>query len=103
MIKAGTANKGMVAKLEACRSALRHGVGDVLIANGRECEFGQLAAASAARRRARRWCDEEADVRRHQSDAKRNISFRPTSGNQLRSFAARARGSMTWTAMNTST
>ena len=32
----GTANKGMVAKLEACRAALRKGVGDVLIANGRE-------------------------------------------------------------------
>jgi len=44
MIKAGTANKGMVAKLEACRSALRKGVGDVLIANGREVALDTLAA-----------------------------------------------------------
>ena len=45
MIKAGTANKGMVAKLEACRSALRSGVGDVLIANGRQVRLDMLAAA----------------------------------------------------------
>ena len=45
MIKAGTANKGMVAKLEACRTALRKGVGDVLIANGREVKLDTLAAA----------------------------------------------------------
>lgn len=45
MIKAGIANKGMVAKLEACRAALRNGVGDVLIANGREVTFDSLAAA----------------------------------------------------------
>jgi acetylglutamate kinase len=45
MIKAGTANKGMVAKLEACRAALRRGVGDVLIANGREVAFDALGAA----------------------------------------------------------
>jgi len=45
LIKAGTANKGMVAKLEACRAALRRGVGDVLIANGREIEFDALAVA----------------------------------------------------------
>ncbi len=44
MIKAGTANKGMVAKLEACRAALRNGVGDVLIANGREVPFESLAS-----------------------------------------------------------
>jgi acetylglutamate kinase len=47
MIRAGTANKGMVAKLEACRAALRKGVGDVLIANGRQVPFGGLAAAPA--------------------------------------------------------
>jgi acetylglutamate kinase len=47
LIKAGTANKGMVAKLEACRAALRKGVGDVLIANGREVPLGTLAAARA--------------------------------------------------------
>ena len=45
MIKAGTANKGMVAKLEACRSAVRSGVGDVLIANGRQVRLDMLAAA----------------------------------------------------------
>ncbi len=45
LIKSGTANKGMVAKLEACRAALRHGVGDVLIANGREVQLDALGAA----------------------------------------------------------
>jgi len=48
MIKAGTANKGMVAKLQACTTALKRGVGDVLIANGRTIEFDQLAAAHHA-------------------------------------------------------
>jgi acetylglutamate kinase len=47
MIRVGTANKGMVAKLEACRAALRKGVGDVLIANGRQVPFGTLGAAKA--------------------------------------------------------
>jgi len=47
MIRVGTANKGMVAKLEACRAALRKGVGDVLIANGRQVPFGTLVAAKA--------------------------------------------------------
>jgi len=42
-VKAGTANKGMVAKLQACRDALRQGVGDVLVANGRRLEFDTLA------------------------------------------------------------
>jgi acetylglutamate kinase len=45
LIKAGTANKGMVAKLEACRAALRRGVSDVLITNGREVRFDTLATA----------------------------------------------------------
>lgn len=45
LIRSGTANKGMVAKLEACRSALRRGVGDVLIANGRDVPLEMLAAA----------------------------------------------------------
>jgi acetylglutamate kinase len=35
----------MVAKLEACRSAVRNGVGDVLIANGRQVTFDTLATA----------------------------------------------------------
>jgi acetylglutamate kinase len=46
LIAEGTANKGMVAKLQACRSALRHGVGDVLIANGRDARLDSLAAGA---------------------------------------------------------
>ena len=42
LIKTGTANKGMVAKLEACRAALRKGVGDVVIANGRDVRIETL-------------------------------------------------------------
>ena len=52
MIKAGTANRGMVAKLEACRAALRQGVGDVVIVNGREARFDTLADTTAAVRSA---------------------------------------------------
>ena len=47
LIKTGTANKGMVAKLEACRAALRKGVGDVVIANGRGVAFDTLAGLRA--------------------------------------------------------
>ncbi len=43
LITAGTANKGMIAKLEACRAALRGGVGDVVIASGRDVRFDALA------------------------------------------------------------
>ena len=43
LVKAGTANKGMVAKLDACRAALKKGVGDVLIANGREVPLEAVA------------------------------------------------------------
>ena len=43
LIRSGTANKGMVAKLHACRDAVRRGVGDVLIANGRGVQFERLA------------------------------------------------------------
>jgi acetylglutamate kinase len=46
LIRAGTANKGMVAKLQACRAALRRGVRDVLIANGRQVRFETLADAT---------------------------------------------------------
>jgi acetylglutamate kinase len=46
LIKAGTANKGMVAKLQACRTAVRRGVRDVVIANGRQVRFDALAAAA---------------------------------------------------------
>jgi len=44
LVRSGAANKGMVAKLEACRSALRRGVGDVMIVNGREVRLDALAA-----------------------------------------------------------
>jgi len=47
LIRSGTANKGMVAKLEACRAALRKGVGDVVIASGREAHIETLADARA--------------------------------------------------------
>jgi acetylglutamate kinase len=45
LIKQGTANAGMVAKLQACRAALRGGVADVLIVNGREVNLGELGDA----------------------------------------------------------
>jgi len=45
LVRSGTANRGMVAKLEACRAALRRGVGDVVIANGREVALETLAGA----------------------------------------------------------
>lgn len=48
LIRIGTANKGMVAKLEACRVAVRQGVGDVVIANGREVHFDTLADTRAS-------------------------------------------------------
>ncbi len=48
LIKAGTANRGMVAKLQACRTALLRGVGDVVIANGREGRLDTLAKPNAA-------------------------------------------------------
>jgi acetylglutamate kinase len=47
LIRNGTANRGMVAKLEACRAALRRGVRDVLIASGREVRFDTLAGTGA--------------------------------------------------------
>ena len=43
LIRTGTASRGMVAKLEACRAALRKGVGDVLIADGRDVRMEALA------------------------------------------------------------
>lgn len=47
LIRGGVANKGMIAKLEACRAALRQGVGDVLIADGRAIQFAALAGSDA--------------------------------------------------------
>ena len=43
LIKAGTANKGMVAKLQACRAARAGGVRDVVIANGRDSRLDTVA------------------------------------------------------------
>lgn len=48
LIKSGTANKGMVAKLQACRAALQRGVGDVVIANGRDVALDSLAGKQAS-------------------------------------------------------
>ena len=48
LVKVGTANKGMVAKLQACRAALQRGVGDVLITGGRDVKLEGLADARAS-------------------------------------------------------
>jgi acetylglutamate kinase len=48
LVQAGIASKGMVAKLQACRAALQQGVGDVVIAGGREVELDGLADADAS-------------------------------------------------------
>ena len=48
LIRQGTANKGMVAKLHACRSAVQNGVGDVIIGNGRRLRFETLATRRPA-------------------------------------------------------
>ena len=48
LIKAGTANKGMVAKLQACRAALAGGVRDVVIANGRDTRLDAVAVDANA-------------------------------------------------------
>jgi acetylglutamate kinase len=37
----------MVAKLQACRAAVRRGVGDVVIANGRQARLDALGSAGA--------------------------------------------------------
>jgi acetylglutamate kinase len=50
LINRGTANAGMVAKLQACRAAVRNGVGDVLIVNGREADLGGLDKTYSAPR-----------------------------------------------------
>ena len=46
MIRTGSANRGMVAKLEACRAALRRGVNEVLIAGGRDFRLATLVPVS---------------------------------------------------------
>jgi acetylglutamate kinase len=47
LINGGTANAGMVAKLQACRAAVRGGVGDVLIVNGHEVDLDGLSTREA--------------------------------------------------------
>ena len=47
LIRSGTASRGMVAKLQACRAALSHGVGDVVIASGRKTRLDALAPRGA--------------------------------------------------------
>jgi acetylglutamate kinase len=48
LVRQGTANKGMVAKLHACRAAVQNGVGDVVIGNGRALRFDSLATRRPA-------------------------------------------------------
>lgn len=48
LIASGVANKGMIAKLDACRTAIRRGVGDVVIANGRTVIFDALLGRDQA-------------------------------------------------------
>jgi acetylglutamate kinase len=47
LIRIGTANKGMVAKLQACRAAVAGGVRDVVIASGRTTKLDMLATDAA--------------------------------------------------------
>jgi acetylglutamate kinase len=48
LIARGTANAGMVAKLQACRAALRGGVNDIVIVNGRDVELAGLRGGRTA-------------------------------------------------------
>ncbi len=50
LVRQGTASKGMVAKLQACRDAVRGGVGDVVIGNGHDLNFKQLGNTRAVQR-----------------------------------------------------
>ena len=45
LVRAGTATAGMIAKLRACEHALAHGVGDVVIVDGRDRAALEAAAA----------------------------------------------------------
>jgi acetylglutamate kinase len=48
LIGGGTATAGMIAKLRACEHALSHGVGDVVIVDGRDVAALEAAALEAA-------------------------------------------------------
>jgi acetylglutamate kinase len=47
LVAAGTANAGMIAKLRACEHALKNGVDDVVIVDGRDCDALRAAASGA--------------------------------------------------------
>ena len=48
LISGGTATAGMIAKLRACEHALGHGVGDVVIVDGRDGAALEAAALETA-------------------------------------------------------
>ena len=48
LIDSGTATAGMIAKLRGCEHALRHGVGDVVIVDGRDSAALEAAALGTA-------------------------------------------------------
>jgi acetylglutamate kinase len=54
LIGAGTATAGMIAKLRACEEALAHGVGDVIIVDGRDVKALEAAVLDRAPRSATR-------------------------------------------------
>ena len=54
LISGGTATAGMIAKLRACEHALSHGVGDVVIVDGRDGAALEAAALERRRRDATR-------------------------------------------------
>ena len=58
LIRTGTANKGMVAKLEACRAALRKGVRKCSSPERPRCAPRRARQRPATCRAARRWCDD---------------------------------------------
>jgi len=47
LVAAGTANAGMIAKLRACEHALKNGVDDVVIVDGRDRDALRAAASGA--------------------------------------------------------
>lgn len=60
LIKGGTATAGMIAKLRACEHALGHGVGDVVIVDGRQAAALEAAALETAPQNATRLAVETA-------------------------------------------
>ena len=62
LIHSRTATAGMIAKLRACEHALNHGVGDVVIVDGREAAQLEAAALDAAPAKATRLLGAAADT-----------------------------------------